>query len=80
MEKNIIFKILALNAEGEEEFIPINFDTKIIQGYYITEDSITYDGIEVITTCGTFTLKRTANVFDWLINKYGTEGLNPPAF
>jgi len=72
----IKFKILSLNAEGDEEFIPINFDTEIIQGYYLTEDSIIFDSVEVITTCGTFSLERTAVVFDYLINKFGSDGLN----
>ncbi len=72
----IKFKILSLNAEAEEEFIPINFDTEIIQGYYLTEDSIIFDSVEVITTCGTFSFERTAVVFDYLINKFGSDGLN----
>ncbi len=72
----IKFKILSLNAEAEEEFIPINFDTEIIQGYYLTEDSIIFDSVEVITTCGTCSFERTAVVFDYLINKFGSDGLN----
>ncbi len=72
----IKFKILSLNAEAEEEFIPINFDTEIIQGYYLTEDSIIFDSVEVITTCGTFSFERTATVFDYLINRFGSDGLN----
>jgi hypothetical protein len=74
--ETIKFKILSLNSEGYEEFIPVNFDTSIICGYYLTEDSIACDCVEVITTCGTFSLQRTANVFDYLINRFGTKGLN----
>ena len=74
--ETIKFKILSLNEAGDEEFIPINFDTGIIQGYYLTEESITFDCVEVVTTCGTFSLERTAKVFDYLISKFGTDGLN----
>jgi len=75
--ETIKFKILSLNEAGDEEFIPINFDTEIIQGYYLTEESIAFDCVEVVTTCGTFSLERNAKVFDWLLTRFGTDGINP---
>jgi hypothetical protein len=63
-------KILAQDAEGDNQYVDYWFDTSYVIGFFITEDNKKDDSINVDIPSGTITLLQSRELIDFLTNKF----------
>ena len=62
-------KVLALDSDGNDEYVDFWFDESEIKGFYITEDNKDDNSVNVVFS-ETFTLKATKVLRDYLTKRF----------
>jgi len=62
-------KVLALDSDGNDEYVDFWFNESEIKGFYITEDNKDDNSVNVVLS-ETFTLKATKVLRDYLTKRF----------